>query len=133
MQYENIGAQFHKFTLKQIKKTKWHCSEYFGSIHGIYGAQDNIHNCYVYHKNAKYISSFSIRVVLVGTDEQNASQDDTCKNNQFAIAELLIDLGPLLLTLINFNPSMDKYYIHCQVWDEITYPFLNFNGSTVEV
>ena len=24
-------------------------------------------------------------------------------------------------------------YIHYNVWDEITYPFLNFNGATVEV
>ena len=24
-------------------------------------------------------------------------------------------------------------YIHYKVWDEITYPFLNFNGATVEV
>ena len=24
-------------------------------------------------------------------------------------------------------------YIHYKVWDEITYPFLNFNGTTVEV
>ena len=24
-------------------------------------------------------------------------------------------------------------YIHYKVWDEIIYPFLNFNGATVEV
>ena len=24
-------------------------------------------------------------------------------------------------------------YIHYNVWDEITYPFLNFNGATVEI
>ena len=35
-------------------------------------------------------------------------------------------LGPLLLTwIIN--------YIHYNVWDEISYPFLNFNGAAVEV
>ena len=36
---------------------------------------------------------------------------------------------PLLLTWFNFNPSMDEIsnYIHYKVWDEITYPFLNFN------
>ena len=42
------------------------------------------------------------------------------------------DLGPILLTWFNFNPSMDNC-IHYKVWDEITYPFLNFNGPTVEV
>ena len=30
------------------------------------------------------------------------------------------------------NPSTDKLS-HAQVWDEITYPFPNFNGYTVEV
>ena len=24
-------------------------------------------------------------------------------------------------------------YIHYKVWDEITYPFLNFNSATIEV
>ena len=28
---------------------------------------------------------------------------------------------------------MINNYIHCKVWDEITYPFPNFNGCTVEV
>ena len=34
------------------------------------------------------------------------------------------------LTLI---PAWIINYIHCKVWDEITYPLLNFNGATVEV
>ena len=29
--------------------------------------------------------------------------------------------------------SLDKNHIHCKVWDEIAYPFPNFNGATVEV
>ena len=33
-----------------------------------------------------------------------------------------------LLTWINLNSSMDKY----KVWDDITYPFPNFNGCTVQ-
>ena len=24
-------------------------------------------------------------------------------------------------------------YIHYKVWDEITYPFLNFKGATIEI
>ena len=35
-------------------------------------------------------------------------------------------LGPLLLTCIS-------NYIHCKVWDDITYPFPHFNGAAVEV
>ena len=34
------------------------------------------------------------------------------------------------LTLI---PEWISNYTYHYVWDEITYPFLNFNGSTVEV
>ena len=34
------------------------------------------------------------------------------------------------LTLI---PAWISNYTHYNVWDEITYPFLNFNGATVEV
>ena len=34
------------------------------------------------------------------------------------------------LTLI---PAWISNYIHYDVWDEITYPFLNFNVATVEV
>ena len=32
----------------------------------------------------------------------------------------------------NFNPSMDKW-LQYNVWNEITYPFQNFNGAVVEV
>ena len=42
-------------------------------------------------------------------------------------------LGPLLLTWFNFNPTWIRNYMPNKVWDEITYPFLSFNGCTVEV
>ena len=35
-----------------------------------------------------------------------------------------------MLTLI---PVWICNHTHYKVWDEITYPFLNFNGATVEV
>ena len=35
--------------------------------------------------------------------------------------------------MFNFNPSMGKWSHAHEVWDEITYPFPNFNGATVEV
>ena len=38
----------------------------------------------------------------------------------------------VVLLLPWFN-SMDNNYIHYTLWDEITYPFSNFNGATVEV
>ena len=39
---------------------------------------------------------------------------------------------PLLLTWFNFNPSLDKQLHASKVWDEITYPFQNFNVSTLK-
>ena len=42
------------------------------------------------------------------------------------------DLGPLLLTWFNF-PAWISNHTSCKLWDEITYPFLNFNSATVEV
>ena len=39
-----------------------------------------------------------------------------------------------LLTWFNFNPSLEKLlHPYYKMWDEMTYPFLNFNGATVEV
>ena len=38
--------------------------------------------------------------------------------------------GPFYLALI---PTWMSCYIHYKLWDEITYPFLNINGCTVEV
>ena len=62
-------------------------------------------------------------------------------------------LGPLPLTCFHFNPTMvitsvplnvgwnylliyklqPLHYVHDKVYDDITYPFPNFNGCTVEV
>ena len=35
--------------------------------------------------------------------------------------------------LININSAWIGNYFHDEVWDEITYAFLKFNGATVEV
>ena len=49
-------------------------------------------------------------------------------------AMALVSPGPpftdMVLTLI---PAWISKYILGKVWDEITYPFLNFNGATVDV
>ena len=42
-------------------------------------------------------------------------------------------LWPLLLTWITLIPAWISNYIHYKVWDEITYPFTNIKGTTVEV
>ena len=42
-------------------------------------------------------------------------------------------IDPRLLIWINLNPSMESNHIPSKVWDQIIYPFPNFNGATVEV
>ena len=41
--------------------------------------------------------------------------------------------GPFYEHGLAFIQAWISKYIHYQVWDEITYLFLNFNGATVEV
>ena len=40
--------------------------------------------------------------------------------------------GPFYSHSLTLIPSWTINDIHYKVWDEITYPFLNFNGATVE-
>ena len=42
-------------------------------------------------------------------------------------------MWPLSLTWIDINTSMDKSLHPHIVWDKIIFPFLNFNGTAVEV
>ena len=44
-----------------------------------------------------------------------------------------ITSGPFYYRGLTLIPAWISNYIHYEVWDEITYPFLNFNGATVEV
>ena len=41
--------------------------------------------------------------------------------------------GPLCQHGLSLMPALIGNYIHYKVWDEITYPFPNINGTTVEV
>ena len=45
-----------------------------------------------------------------------------------------VDVNNTHLSMINtLIPAWISNYIHYKMWDEITYPFLNFNGCTIEV
>ena len=39
--------------------------------------------------------------------------------------------GPFYKHGLTLIPAWISNYIHYKVWDEIIYPFLNFNGATV--
>ena len=42
-------------------------------------------------------------------------------------------LGPFYYYGLTLIPAWISNHMPGKVWDEITYPFLNFNGCTVEV
>ena len=44
-----------------------------------------------------------------------------------------IPVAPFYLHGLTLIPAWISNYMPGKVWDEITYPFLNFNGATVEV
>ena len=48
----------------------------------------------------------------------------TRPNNVWYIVDHKLSGAPLI-------PAWLSNYIHCRVWDEITYPFPNFNGATI--
>ena len=41
--------------------------------------------------------------------------------------------GPFYYDGLNLTPAWISNDTHYKVWSEITYPFINFNGATVEV
>ena len=41
--------------------------------------------------------------------------------------------GPFDKHVLTLIPAWISNHMPCNVWDKITYPFLNFNGCTVEV
>ena len=52
-------------------------------------------------------------------------------NNYVHVA--MFGSGPFYQHGLTLIPAWICNHIHYKVWDEITYPFLNFNGATVEV
>ena len=55
-------------------------------------------------------------------------------DKDLALNQLLSEpSGPFYLHGLTLIPAWISNYTHYNVWEEITYPFLNFNGATVEV
>ena len=46
---------------------------------------------------------------------------------------IISSMGPFYQHGLTLTPAWISNCIHYNMWDEITYPFLNFNGATVEV
>ena len=54
-------------------------------------------------------------------------------NLNFTWFSCLPPRGPFYWHGLTLIPAWVSNYIHYKVWDDITYPFLNFSGYTVEV
>ena len=67
---------------------------------------------------------FSLICVWTNTWPNNGDAGDLRRHHtHFYVTATLA----LLLTWINFHPSMNKHHTPSKVWDEITYQFPNFN------
>ena len=56
-----------------------------------------------------------------------------CINDTHYMSYYSTSSGPFYYNGLTLIPPCISNYIHYKVWGEITYPFLNFNGETVEV
>ena len=65
-------------------------------------------------------------------EKENPIVTNTCCEYLF-YCQALYSRGHFYLHGLTLIPAWISNYIHYKVWDEITYPFLNFNGCTVEV
>ena len=82
----------------------------------------------------------------IGSDSVNEIVKNSFVNEKIGIlTEFLLNIiikgfgdddsiqRPILLTRINYSSAWISNYIHYKIWDEISLPFINFNGATVEV
>ena len=49
------------------------------------------------------------------------------------MAKIFDPRGPFYYYGLTLIPAWISNHMHNKVWDEITYPFPNFNGGTIEV
>ena len=93
-----------------------------------------IHSACSHHKSQSYDGDFSLNI---------KENEILCYISGYSCSAYF----DMLMTLHRQNLQMDltsvitasfmkkriSSYIHYELWDEITYPLLNFNGATIEV
>ena len=95
-------------------------------------------------RNRKHRSTTSLAFVrgvpgIHGFPSQRSSNaeifppDDFITELQMYMLLQLDPSGPFYLHGLTLIPAWMSNHTSSKVWDEITYPFLNFNGATVEV
>ena len=80
----------------------------------------------------KYISR-EVTFVEEVVSENNFRLNSRMSGDCISPSRLSKSRGPFYKHGLTLTPPWISNYIHYKLWDEMTYPFLNFNGATVEV
>ena len=67
------------------------------------------------------------------TNMRTAKIDSLVSNNTVQRDKRLIYWASFYYYGLTLIPAWISNYVHFKMWDEITYPFLNFNGTTIKV
>ena len=71
--------------------------------------------------------------LIVNESYQSWKSRDIGTGRHAGTTGLKTSRGPFYSHGLTLIPAWISNYIHYKVWNEITYPFLNFNSATVEV
>ena len=85
-----------------------------------------------WHK-VKYHNGNSILLSMISSITCHPQYGFVQINDTKIRASIMGTTGPFYLHGLILIPTLISNYTHYKVWDEFTYPFPNFNGSTVEV
>ena len=144
--HEDTGRSTHsKMTDVMLCTLRWRHNERGGvSNHQPY---DCLLNCLFANQRKHQIFALLVFVRGIHRSPVNSQHKGPVTRKMFPFDDVIMKVDSLahccclphqsagtpLLTWINFNPTWIGNYIHYTVWDEITYPFPNFNGAAVEV
>ena len=83
----------------------------------------------------KYIEHKCCFIHLIAVSTAALAPDTVWTSAVASLASLVKEgkVGPLWLTRFNLVSAWIIDFIHCKVWDEMTYPFRNFSGEIVKL
>ena len=85
----------------------------------------------IYKQSAAWLGTHYQRVLI--PIQYTVLGDAVITRPVFSQPPTIDTYGPFYKHGLTLIPAWIGNHMHYKVWDEITYPFLNFNGATVEV
>ena len=90
--------------------------------------------CWCYITRAYWIHGMCLPISFRVTSPVLGQSNDCPSASEVTLTDWgKIGCGPFYQHSLILIPAWISNYIHYKVWDVIAYPFLNFNGCTVEV